>query len=142
MYLVSCILTAKHNSSLYIGTVSPKSGTLDFRYFEIRKCCIFWLHQKKTLCLLKRMVPRSFWFGSAVLILQPFPKRQSFTNFCMTCASYLLCMGIDVDALFALFIWIDGRPGSESAIPKPFSYGACISLWRSIEKNGKKKVLA
>ena len=29
-------------------------------------------------------------------------------------------------------------PGRESAIPKPFSYGACISLWRSIEKNVQK----
>ena len=29
-------------------------------------------------------------------------------------------------------------PGGEFAIPKPFSYGACTSLWRSIEKKGQK----
>ena len=29
-------------------------------------------------------------------------------------------------------------PGGEFAIPKPFSYGTCISLWRSIEKKGQK----
>ena len=28
--------------------------------------------------------------------------------------------------------------GAKSAIPKPLSYGACISLWRSIEKNCQK----
>ena len=33
-------------------------------------------------------------------------------------------------------------PGCEFAIPKPFSYGACISLWRSIEKKGQKILLA
>ena len=34
------------------------------------------------------------------------------------------------------------RPGREFAIHKPFSYGACISLWRSIEKKGQMIVLA
>ena len=29
----------------------------------------------------------------------------------------------------------NGERGRESAIPKPFSYGACISLWMSIEKS-------
>ena len=35
-----------------------KSGTLDFRYFDIRKFSIFWFHQIKH-CLLKRMILRS-----------------------------------------------------------------------------------
>ena len=34
------------------------------------------------------------------------------------------------------------RPGCVFAIPNPFSYGACISLWRSIEKKGQIFVLA
>ena len=33
-------------------------------------------------------------------------------------------------------------PGRVFAIPNPFSYGACISLWRSIEKKGQKILLA
>ena len=33
-------------------------------------------------------------------------------------------------------------PGCVFAIPNPFSYGACISLWRSIEKKGQKILLA
>ena len=33
-------------------------------------------------------------------------------------------------------------PGGVFAIPNPFSYGACISLWRSIEKKGQKILLA
>ena len=47
--------------------VSQKSGTLDFRNFDIPKYSIFWFHQIKH-CLLKRMIPRSlklveqFWF--------------------------------------------------------------------------------
>ena len=36
-----------------------KSGTLDFCYFDIRKCSIFWFHPIKH-CLLKRMILRSF----------------------------------------------------------------------------------
>ena len=35
-----------------------KIGTLNFRYFDIRKYCIFWFHQVNH-CLLKRMIPRS-----------------------------------------------------------------------------------
>ena len=38
--------------------VSPKSGTLDFHYFDIKNYSIFWIHQIKH-CLLKRMIPRS-----------------------------------------------------------------------------------
>ena len=38
--------------------VSQKSGTLDFRYIDIRNYSIFWFHQIKH-CLLKRMIPRS-----------------------------------------------------------------------------------
>ena len=38
---------------------------------------------------------------------------------------------------------ISGKcPGGVFAIPNPFSYGACISLWRSIEKKGQKILLA
>ena len=33
-------------------------------------------------------------------------------------------------------------PGGVFAITKPFSYGACISLWRSIEKKGQQVFLA
>ena len=43
---------------LYTGC-PPKSGTLDFCYFEYRKYSMFWFYQIKH-CLLKRMIPRSY----------------------------------------------------------------------------------
>ena len=58
----------------------PKSGTLDFRYFDIEKYSIFW--SDKTLSS-KNNDFKIIWFGSVVglLILQQFLETQSFTNF-------------------------------------------------------------
>ena len=59
--------TTVRNHPNNIPGVPPKSTTLDFHYFYIRKYSIFWFHQIK-YCLLKRMIPRSlklveyFWF--------------------------------------------------------------------------------
>ena len=73
--------------SLYLYFIScnlpgvPKiSGTLDFRNFDIRKYSIFLFHQIKQLSS-KKNYTKIFWFGSEVLILQPFLETQSFTNF-------------------------------------------------------------
>ena len=51
-------------------------------YFDIRKYSIFcWNHQIKHCLILKRMIPRIkiIWFGSEVVILQPFLETRSFT---------------------------------------------------------------
>ena len=46
-------------NNLAIPGVPPKSGTLDFHYFDNRKYSIFLFYQIRH-CLLKRMIPRSF----------------------------------------------------------------------------------
>ena len=60
--------------------VSQKSGTLDFRYFDIRKIQHIFISSDKILSSEKNDT-KIIWFGSVVLILQPFLKTQSFTNF-------------------------------------------------------------
>ena len=55
-----------------------KGGTLDFRYFDIRKYSILIWSDK---ALSSKKNDKIIWFGSLVLILQPFLEIQSFTNF-------------------------------------------------------------
>ena len=66
--------------SFYYTGCPSKSGTLDFRYFDIRKYSIFWFHQIKHCLLKKKNDTKIIWFGSVVLILQPFLETQSITN--------------------------------------------------------------
>ena len=61
--------------------VSQKiTGTLNFRYFDIRKYSIFWFHQIKH-CLLKRMIPRSLKLVEQFLIYGHFSKYGQCVNF-------------------------------------------------------------
>ena len=59
---------------LHYTRCPPKSGTLNFRYFDIKKYSIFGYDQIKH-CLLKRMITISF-----DLILQPFFKHNNSQN--------------------------------------------------------------
>ena len=61
--------------------MSQKSGTLDFCYFDIRKYSIFLISLDKTLSSEKNDT-KIIWFGSVVLILQPF----ILTKVCSICA--------------------------------------------------------
>ena len=61
--------------------MSQKSGTLDFRYFEIWKYSIFWFHWSDKTLSSEKNDTKILWFGLVVLILQPFLETQSFTNF-------------------------------------------------------------
>ena len=60
---------------LYTGC-PQKSGTLDFRYFDIKKYSIYiCISSEKTLSSEKNDT-KLIWFGSVVLILQPFLETQ------------------------------------------------------------------
>ena len=70
----------------------PKSGPLDFCYFDIKKYSIIMILSDKTLSSEKNDT-KIIWFGSVVLILQPFLETQSFTNVVKIYVRELFMMG-------------------------------------------------
>ena len=88
-----------------IPGVLKKSGTLDFRYFDIRKYSIFWFHQIKH-CLLKRMYQDHFiWFSSIDSIAISW--NPVINEFCSICASYLRWVYMAVNKFSLCFVCTD-----------------------------------
>ena len=115
---------------IYTGC-PPKSGTLVFRYFDIRKDSIFWFHQTKH-CILKRMIPRLFDFVRKYWFYNHFLKHSHLRI--LLNLPELLMAGIAVHKFSLCFVCTDQWASGQQCMD---IRKATIPAWKCHENEAK-----